>query len=86
MQDAELAELFGSSKHPDISLVAFAQVSDGEVIGFGLEWGTGMGHELVFGTDRDQIATMPGRAFFERVDRHLYECILIFLAVENEEE
>lgn len=80
MPTTEISELFGSGEYPNITLVAFAQVSDGEVIDFGFEWGAGTGHELDFELDRNQIVAMPGSEFFELIDQHLHECISIFLA------
>lgn len=86
MPATEFADLFGSNEHPNITLVAFVQISEGEVINFEFEWGGGMGHKLVFEIDRNQIAAMTNSEFFELVDQHLYGSISIFLDGADEDD
>lgn len=86
MQDRELTCHFGNGKTPSITLVAFTDISNGEVRDFGFDWGFGTGHELVFAMNRDQIEAMSGSAFFALLDQHLYECISMSLNIADEDD
>lgn len=79
MPATEFSDVFGSNEDRSITLVAFVQKSEGEASDFGFEWGGGMGHKLIFESDRDHIAAMTSNEFFELLDQHLYESISIFL-------